>query len=367
MPRISVIMPVYNVEQFVGATIESVLAQTFDDFELLIVDDRGPDGSMAVCARYDDPRIRFLRNPQNRGLAGARNTGIRNARGELLAFLDSDDLWEPRKLALHVAHLDARPAVGVSFSRSAFIHADGSPAGCYQMPRLRDIEPGYYLCRNPIGNGSAPVIRRAVLDEIAFEASLHGAPEPCYFDETFRQSEDIECWIRIALTCDWRIEGIPEALTRYRLNAGGLSAQLHRQFASWEQMIAKTRTYAPGFVADWEQRARAFQLRYLARQAIRLGDGPAALQFMVRALREAPGIAVQEPGRTLATGAAAVLLRLLPPRWYRGLEAIAARWIGALQLRRIRRDAAGHAPGLHSAKPACALSRNANAAVPFSS
>jgi glycosyltransferase involved in cell wall biosynthesis len=87
-------MPVYNVERYVAQAVQSVLAQTYGDFELLIVDDGGQDRSVAICAGFDDPRIRIL--PQtNRGLAGARNTGILAARGQYVAFLDPDDRWLP--------------------------------------------------------------------------------------------------------------------------------------------------------------------------------------------------------------------------------------------------------------------------------
>ncbi len=345
MPTVSVIMPVYNVEQFVGAAIESVLRQTYPDFELIIVNDRSPDGSLAICESFNDSRIHIVTNRVNRGLAGARNTGIRYAGGRFLAFLDSDDLWAPYKLEKHVRHLLANPGVGISFSRSAFIHADGADAGCYQMPRLRDIEPGYYLCRNPIGNGSAPVIRREVFEEIGYPDSLHHPDETFWFDERFRQSEDIECWVRIALTTEWVIEGLPEPLTCYRLNAGGLSANLHRQYESWERMIEKTRQYAPDFIARWEDMARAFQLRYLARQAIRLGDGTAATEFMLRALRAQPGIALREPGRTLVTAGAALLLRVLPQAVYRALEQFAVTCIGGLQRARIGRESKRRAAG----------------------
>lgn len=340
MPKVSVIMPVYNVERFVADAVESVLAQRFQDFELLIVDDCSPDRSIAICESFDDPRIRIVGHRENRGLAGARNSGIRHARGELLAFIDSDDRWTPEKLALHVGHLAARPAVGVSFSRSAFIDEDNKPNRCYQMPRLTDIEPGYYLCRNPIGNGSAPVIRRAVFDAIRYRDDLHGDLEDRWFDERLRRSEDIECWIRIALTTDWQIEGIPEALTLYRLNAGGLSANLPQQLESWEAVIEKTRGYAPDFVAHWESRARAFQLRYLARQAIRLHDGAMATRLTHQALRTDPRILLVEPGRTLTTLGAAYLLRFTPPSLYARLEQKAQRAIGAIQTRRIGRDLA---------------------------
>ena len=343
MPKVSVIMPVYNVERFVADAVVSVLAQTFRDFELLIIDDKSPDDSIAICERFDDPRIRIIRHADNRGLAGARNTGVRHARGELLAFLDSDDCWQPEKLKYHVAHLEDRPDVGVSFSRSAFIDEDGNANHCYQMPRLTDIEPGYYLCRNPIGNGSAPVIRRAVFDAIRYQDDFHDQPEDFYFDARLRRSEDIECWIRIALTTDWRIEGLPEPLTLYRLNGSGLSASLMRQYESWEQVIEKTRGYAAAFVQAWERPARAFQLRYLARQAIRLHDGRMAMQLAHRALRTEPRILLQEPGRTLSTLCAAYLLRLSPAKVYARFERIAQRVIGRLHARRIARDLATRA------------------------
>ncbi len=338
MPKISVIMPVYNVERFVADAVQSVLNQTFEDFELLIIDDLSPDDSIKICKEFNDPRIRIIQHEANRGLAGARNTGIRHAQGELLAFLDSDDCWHADKLEYHCNHLDARPEVGVSFSRSAFINEDGTANQCYQMPRLKDIEPGYYLCRNPIGNGSAPVIRRQVFDEIAYKGCLNGEVEDWFFDQHLRQSEDIECWIRIALKTNWVIEGIPEALTYYRLNAGGLSANLLKQLESWEQVIDKTRLYAPKFINEWEQRARAYQLRYLARQAIRLQDGRMATRLAHRALATDTGILRQEPGRTLLTLGASYLLRLFPKNLYGKCEGLAQRLIGHIQARRIEQD-----------------------------
>lgn len=340
MPNVSVIMPVYQVREFVGQAVESVLEQTYEDFELLIIDDCSPDDSIEICESYADPRIRIIRHEFNRGLAGARNTGIRQARGRLLAFLDSDDVWTADKLARHVAHLQASPEVGVSFSRSAFIDHEGQSMGVYQMPRLKDISPAYYLCRNPIGNGSAPVIRREVFDEIRYLDDLHIQGEDFYFDERFRRSEDIECWIRIALQTDWVIEGLPEALTLYRLNAGGLSASLLDQLASWEQMVEKLHQYAPTFARANAGIARAFQLRYLARQAIRLRDGRMATLLLHRALRCDWRLLLREPGRTVVTAAAAYLLRLMPAPAYLGLEGQAQKLIGFHQHRRVRRQIA---------------------------
>ena len=331
MPTVSVIMPVYNVERFVAEAVHSVLTQTFEDFELLIIDDCSPDRSIEICREFDDDRIRIIQHPFNRGLAGARNTGIRYARGKLLAFLDSDDFWHPHKLEMHMGHLAQNPQIGISFSRSEFVNEEGNPLGYYQMPKLRDIEPGYYLCRNPIGNGSAPVIRREVFDDIRYLDKLYDEVEDYYFDENFRQSEDIECWVRIAICTDWVIEGISPALTYYRLNAGGLSASLLKQLASWEAMVEKLYEYAPRFIARHEATARAFQLRYLARQAIRLRDGKMAVQLLHRSLRSDWQIALREPTRTLLTAGAAYLLWLLPENAYLEIEKIANRFVGSLQ------------------------------------
>lgn len=338
MHKVSVIMPVYNVERFVEVAIRSVLNQTHRDLELIIIDDCSTDNSMALCEAFDDERIRIVKHWVNRGLAAARNTGIRHARADILAFLDSDDSWREDKLELHTLHLERCKDVGVSFSRSAFIEEDGTPNQCYQMPRLKDIEPGYYLCRNPIGNGSAPVIRREVLDDVAFFVDLPDGPDLCYFNESLRRSEDIECWIRIALKTRWVIEGIPQALTNYRLNAGGLSANLYKQLESWEQVIELTRSYAPGFIGRWAMRARAYQLRYLARQAIRLGDGVAAKAFVIKALKTEPKLLIQEPARTVLTLFGAYAVWLLPEGTYQWLESKARAVIGRIHCRKIRQD-----------------------------
>ncbi len=335
MTKISVILPVYNVEHYIAQAVQSVLNQTYKNFELLIIDDESPDRSIEICRSFQDPRIKIIQQ-KNRGLAGARNTGIRHATGDYFAFLDSDDAWLPEKLEKHLAHLEANPQVGVSFSRSAFMDETGQPTGYYQMPKLTGITPEYLLCRNPIGNGSAPVIRREVMLEIGFSDT----EEVHYFDETFRQSEDIECWLRIAILTDWKIEGLPEALTLYRVNAGGLSASIFKQLASWENVIAKTRTYAPDLLATWENMARAYQLRYLARRAVRLQDGKLAVELVYRALRTHWQIILLEPNRTILTLIAAYCLWLLPQNWYRNLEASAIALTGTMQQQRISQEAA---------------------------
>ncbi|PMG29783.1 glucosyl transferase [Shewanella sp. 10N.286.52.C2] len=338
-PRISVVMPVYNVEQFVKSAIESVLKQTYDNFELLIVDDRGDDNSMQICKQFiGDPRVHIIRHQTNKGLAAARNTGIRHSLGEFVAFIDSDDLWHPEKLQRHVVHLDKNPNVGLSFSRSSFIDYQGKFIDFYQMPKLFDIDAAHLLCRNPVGNGSAPVIRRSTINDIRFQPASSKNRHSCYFDENFRQSEDIECWLRIAATTSWEIEGLPEPLTYYRLNHGGLSANLEKQYASWEKMIEKARGFAPKLLKQHEESARGFQLRYLSRQAIRIGDGSAAVKLFNRAMKASPSIIRSETFKTVTTMIAAYAQWIIPAWGYIAIEAVGQKFIGILQKLRISRD-----------------------------
>ncbi|CAA7621943.1 glycosyltransferase family 2 protein [Magnetospirillum sp. SS-4] len=314
-PKFSVVMPCYNVAPFVAEAIHSVLRQSFRDFELIMVDDGSTDQTAAICSRFLGHNVHLV-SQENRGLAAARNSGIRAAKGEYIALLDSDDLWHPRKLEHHLALLEANPELGISFDPSTFMDDRGALLGIVQTPRLIGIEASHVFTRNPIGCGSAPVIRRAALDEIQTE-NVNGA---CWFDESFRQSEDIEMWVRLSLTTSWQIAGLEQSLTFYRVSDHGLSANVSKQLESWEKMVAKTALYAPGFIAQWGELARAYQLRYLARRAVRSRDGHLALRLLGRSLSANWSISLREPKRTLATLGAASLLSLLPRRLYEFVE-----------------------------------------------
>jgi hypothetical protein len=326
-PLVSVVIPLYQTERYIAETLASVLAQTFTDFEVIVVDDQSSDGGPALARSTGDARVRVVRQV-NRGLAGARNTGIRNARGRYIALLDADDLWEADKLARHIEALDADPAIGVSFSASRLIDEDGHDIGMIQSPAGRAFDAASIFCRNPIGNGSAPVLRRAALDAIAYEDVQLG--RTCWFDESFRQSEDIECWTRIAATTPWLFHYVDAPLTKYRVNASGLSAHVAPQLATWQRFRAKVAVYAPALDAVHGNRAEAYQLRYLARRAVRSGDAATASDMIIRALKLAPQIVTEEPVRTLSTVAAALIQRVMPKAVYDSAERLAASMVRAV-------------------------------------
>jgi len=319
MPLATIVVPAYNVADTIGVTLASLLGQTEADFEIVVVDDGSTDRTVQVVRSFDDARIRLVAQA-NRGLAGARNTGIAEARGAFIGFCDSDDLWRPEKLAAHLAHLQANPQVGVSFSGSELIDEAGGSLNLFQSPRLAAIDAAHVFKRNPIGNGSAPVFRRAALDAIAWRPATETARD-WWFDETFRQSEDIECWLRLALTTDWQIAGVPGALTLYRINQGGLSANTDRQFAAWERIVGKLAPLDPAFFARHAPAARAYQLRYLARRAVSDRDGGRARALAYRSLVSSRVPLLEEPAKTLTTCAAAAVLAIFGAAGFARLEA----------------------------------------------
>ncbi|MFT7059758.1 MAG: hypothetical protein ACJASV_002270 [Pseudorhodobacter sp.] len=306
----SVIVPAFNVEATLPDTLQALLAQTYPDFEIIIVDDGSSDDTARIAHDFArNRRVRVIRQ-ENRGLAGARNTGIAAARGEVIGFCDADDLWLPQKLAVHLAHLKANAHVGISYSGSALINDAGDLLGQAQRPRLKAVDAAIIFKRNPIGNGSAVVLRRAVLDAIAYRPH-HEKARDWYFDETFRQSEDIECWLRISLSTDWAFEGVPGLLTQYRVSAGGLSAATDRQLAAWERMVTKLTPLNPAFFVVNTPAARAYQLRYLSRRAISDLDTPRAVAMTRAWLAQSRMPLIEEPGKSLITLAATAALWLL--------------------------------------------------------
>jgi len=308
-PKISVVMPIFNVEEFVGEAVQSVLEQTFNDFELICVDDGGSDRSMDIVREFSDPRIRIVCQA-NRGLAGARNSGIAHAQGEMVALLDSDDLWHPEKLSLHYIHLTANPDIGVSYAGSRMIDRHGEVLRVAMRPKLGRVTSRDIICRNPIGNGSAPVLRRASLELAAF---MHPTKvgRKCWFDEDFRQTEDIELWTRLAVKHNVVFAGIGGLLTDYRILPGALSANVVKQYLSWTKMLRKLKGYAPEFVAEHGDTARAYQLRYLARRSLQLGNFELSGELLRKAIQLQPRILLQEPRKTAVTGGAVLAGSLL--------------------------------------------------------
>ncbi|MEM9217430.1 MAG: glycosyltransferase family 2 protein [Cyanobacteria bacterium P01_F01_bin.150] len=323
MANVSVIIPIYNVEPYIQATVKSVLDQTYPIHEIILVDDASPDKSVALCQQIQHQRqdapITIVRQ-ENRGPSGALNSGIRKATGDYIAFLDGDDLWSPEKIAAHIQHLETSEMVGVSFSCSSFIDMDGHPLGGIQSPQLTDIDIFYLMRYNPLGNGSAAVYRRQVLEQIKFQQNLRGAYEDVYFDEQFRMSQDIELLRRIVLQTDWQVEGLPGLFTQYRINSKSVSSNFDKKIKVWEQLFEKARSLNTGLVSPCRSISKAYELKYLARRAVRLRDGRSAVRLAVQSLQVSVRVLLEEPISMVTVLGAAIVLWLMPNILYIGLE-----------------------------------------------
>ena len=130
-PKVSVIIPTYNGADFLGEAIQSVLKQTYPNFELIIADDASPDQTAEVVKHFDDPRLKYIVHPENRGADLARHTGLQASSGEIIAFLDQDDFFHPEKLQAHVAFLERRPDIGFTYNARFELN--------YSAKTIRDI------------------------------------------------------------------------------------------------------------------------------------------------------------------------------------------------------------------------------------
>ena len=211
VPRVTVLMPVYNAARYVGDAVRTILAQTCSSFELLVIDDGSTDDSPRIVASFDDSRVRIVRNDRNLGLTPSLNRGLALARGEIIARQDADDLSEPMRLERQLAFLDANPDVAVVGSWYRKIDETGQPLGDRRLP-LSDTELKWALLSYcPIVH-SAAMFRR---DDILV---LGG------YDERFVYAQDFDLWSRVAR--HHRLANLPEFLVRYRLVATSLTASI---------------------------------------------------------------------------------------------------------------------------------------------
>jgi len=209
-PKVTVVIPVYNREKYLGFAVDSILSQTFPDFELLVIDDGSNDGSIALVRSYGDPRIRLVCNDTNLGVATTRNIGIEHARGEYLAFLDSDDWAFPERLAKQTAFLDSHPDYAAVGSWIEWMSEEGSPLGrIKRKPTSPEEISAWRLFQQGIEN-SASMARTAVL-----RAYRHR--------EEFEVSEDFDLWSRIA--ANHKLATLPEVLVRRRMHANQVTQE----------------------------------------------------------------------------------------------------------------------------------------------
>lgn len=210
-PRISVLLPTYNRANYLAETISSVLAQTFDDFELVIVDDGSTDSTRALVESYTDPRIRYIYR-SNRGVSAALNTAWRAAQGEYVAMIGSDDVWLPGQIETLLRLIAPNPSLGLVYARAQAMNVQGELqpqilGSDMKFPNdpLASLLYGDCIC------GLACLIRRSILEQVGG------------FDESLIANEDWDLWIRMAEITRFAYHN--EILARYRMHATSLTGK----------------------------------------------------------------------------------------------------------------------------------------------
>ena len=201
--KVSVIIPAYNQADYVGKAIQSVLDQTYPDWELIVVDDGSTDATASVVRQFHDPRIRYIYQA-NKGASGARNTGIAKSSGKYVTFLDADDMYHPDKLEAQVTHLDQNPAIGLSYLSRIVIDQQGNELMLDRAPvktSLKTLVLGWPITMNDF------MVRRSWIEEVGG------------FDESFVVNEDRDFFLRLNLA-GCQFAKVDRFLTYRRLYAG---------------------------------------------------------------------------------------------------------------------------------------------------
>lgn len=254
--QFSVVIPAYNAAATLRSTVASVLAQSDQDFEIIIVDDGSNDDTLKVMLDLAamDWRIRVVSKP-NAGVSATRNFGAQLAKGEFLAFLDADDQWHPEKLARHRAFHDLDPLLVASFAKVEFApdrKGELAPGRTYSNVPADYLDTGDVLVENAVCTTSNLVVDRAAFLELGG------------FDETMRYAEDQELLARL-ISDGGLVRGLEQSLVRYRMSEDGLSCDFEAMLSNWR-----------GFAARWIDgrdlaQAEATYCRYLTRRALRAG------------------------------------------------------------------------------------------------
>jgi glycosyltransferase involved in cell wall biosynthesis len=280
MSRVSVIIPAYNQGCFLVSAIESVLAQTYQDFEIVVVDDGSTDNTAEVAQSYSDPRVRYVYQ-DNRGLSAARNTGIRHSAGEFLSFLDSDDLFLPEKLELLTAVLDDRSDVGFVAGQAQPIDEQGKPTGKLFATPLP--ENGRELLNgNPLHVGSV-LLRREWQERVGF------------FDESLRSYEDWDMWLRLA-RAGCRMSWVARPVSLYRFHRAQMTRDGSQMTVATFAVLDKLFN-DPGLPTSWrDMHASAYSHAHLraAAQAYRVRDFEAAKKNLALAVELNPELTAND-------------------------------------------------------------------------
>lgn len=271
MPKVSVVVPAYNQAGYLAKAIQSVLDQTYADFEILIIDDGSTDQTREVTEAFLDERIRYIYQ-ENRGLSAARNTGIVHSTGTFISYLDADDQFMPEKFALLVSLLEKNPHFGFAAGQAIPVDEDNRPVGeIFDVPLPSDS--CNWLLGNPLHVGSV-LIQKAWQVKVGF------------FDENLRSYEDWDMWLRLA-RAGCQMIWLPKPVSLYRFHQQQMT-RIGRQMTEATFAVLDKHFADPTLVESWNAlHDQAYSNAHLraAMQAYHTGEYTTAQSHMLDACR----------------------------------------------------------------------------------
>ncbi len=301
LPLVSAIIPAYNAARFIEATLESILAQTYQNIEVIVVDDGSKDATPEIVRKFSDrdPRITLIQQA-NAGVAAARNRAIQSAKGEFVAPIDADDIWYPHKLEKQVqCFLEANSEVGLVYAWSAHIDEDrgltgGFNAGNREGRVLLDL-----VYRDFVGNGSVPLMRRSCLEQIGgYNKNLR--------ERGAQGCEDWDIALRMAELYEFRV--VPEILVGYRQSFGSMSSLgtvMQKSYNLTVTTIKANHPEIPNIIYQW---SKAEFYYYLAQGARQGGKQGRAFTCLLQSAQLDPKIILQR--RSFYRSLVAIVLSL---------------------------------------------------------
>lgn len=276
-PLVSVVIATYNMGQYVGGAVDSILNQSWQNLEVIVVDDGSTDDTEAQMQRFEgDGRVVYVKT-ENRKQPKAKNRGLQEARGDFIAFCDADDMWEPEKLAHQIPAFED-PEVGVVYSSASAIDENGRVTTQHQGP-VPDRPSGYItdqlITHNCVPFGTAVIRRQAVEDS-------------GMFDESIRMGIDWDLWLRYSIK--WKFHHVPERLYIYRVWSGQMSNDYRGRYDHASRILNNFLERHPDAVSEkLARRARASNYAGRARAIASVeGTRSEPLSLVYRALRTDP-------------------------------------------------------------------------------
>jgi glycosyltransferase involved in cell wall biosynthesis len=280
-PLVTILIPAYNAGQYISSTLDSAIAQTYKNLEILVIDDGSCDNTSEIVCRYaqKNKQIRLIQQ-KNSGVAAARNQGIYEARGEFIAPIDADDIWHPQALSKLICEFEKCDFdTGVVYTWSIDIDEVDQPTGGFHAAMVNGDIHKTLICHNFIGNASSTLIRKSYLEQVSGYGTYLKADDA-------QGCEDWDLYLRLAEICNFRV--VPEFLVGYRKSNSSMSGNLHRMAKSHQMMLNQVELRCPEIPKYLYRLSSSSFYLYLARQSYDSSNPKQALSWLLKAIKFDP-------------------------------------------------------------------------------